>query len=58
MPGMSGIALTGGAVDGRRPVNDGEKKYQEDQNWRDCIQFYEYFHGDTGVGVGASHQTG
>src|SRR5947207_15337764 len=44
--------------DGRRPVNGGARKYQEDPHWRDCIQFYEYFHGDTGAGVGASHQTG
>jgi hypothetical protein len=44
--------------DGRRPVNGGERKYQEDPHWRDCIQFYEYFHGDTGAGVGANHQTG
>src|SRR5213075_1528043 len=44
--------------DARRPVNGGARKYQEDPHWRDCIQFYEYFHGDTGAGVGASHQTG
>src|SRR5258708_39492804 len=43
---------------GRRPVNGGERKFQEDPHWRDCIQFYEYFHGDTGAGIGASHQTG
>jgi hypothetical protein len=39
-------------------VNGGEKKLQEDPHWRDCIQFYEYFHGDNGAGLGASHQTG
>jgi hypothetical protein len=44
--------------DGRRPVNGGEKKLQEDPHWRDWIQFYEYFHGDNGAGLGASHQTG
>jgi Glycosyl hydrolase family 63 C-terminal domain len=44
--------------DGRRPVNGGEKKLQEDPHWRDCILFYEYFHGDNGAGLGASHQTG
>jgi len=44
--------------DGRRPINGDERKYQDDPHWRDCIQFYEYFHGDTGAGVGASHQTG
>jgi hypothetical protein len=34
------------------------KKFQEDPYWKDYILFYEYFHGDTGAGVGASHQTG
>jgi hypothetical protein len=43
---------------GRRPVNGGEQKLQEDPHWRDHIQFYEYFHGDNGAGLGASHQTG
>jgi Mannosylglycerate hydrolase MGH1-like glycoside hydrolase domain len=43
---------------GFRPVNGGEKKLQEDPHWRDCIPFYEYFHGDNGAGLGASHQTG
>jgi hypothetical protein len=43
---------------GRRPANGGEQKLQEDPHWRDCIQFYEYFHGDTGAGLGANHQTG
>ena len=43
---------------GRRPVNGGEKKFQEDPHWRDCLQFYEYFHGDNGAGLGANHQTG
>ena len=43
---------------GYRPVNGGEKKLQEDPHWRDCIQFYEYFHGDNGAGLGANHQTG
>jgi len=44
--------------DGRRPVYGGTKKFQEDPHWRDCILFYEYFHGDDGAGLGASHQTG
>jgi hypothetical protein len=44
--------------DGRRPVNGDEKKLQEDPLWKDYIQFYEYFHGDTGSGLGANHQTG
>jgi hypothetical protein len=43
---------------GRRPVYGGSKKFQEDPNWRDYISFYEYFHGDNGAGLGASHQTG
>ncbi|MFY9555681.1 MAG: glucosidase [Blastocatellia bacterium] len=43
---------------GRRPVYGGSKKFQEDPHWRDHILFYEYFHGDNGAGVGASHQTG
>jgi hypothetical protein len=44
--------------DGRRPANGSERKFQEDPHWRDYVQFYEYFHGDTGAGLGASHQTG
>ncbi|HXI72854.1 MAG TPA: glucosidase [Verrucomicrobiae bacterium] len=43
---------------GSRPVNGGEQKFQADPNWSDCIQFYEYFHGDNGAGLGANHQTG
>ncbi|HEV3237506.1 MAG TPA: glucosidase [Gemmataceae bacterium] len=43
---------------GRRPVFGGAKKFQEDPHWRDCLLFYEYFHGDNGAGLGASHQTG
>jgi hypothetical protein len=39
-------------------VNGGEKKLQEDPHWRDYVQFYEYFHGDNGAGLGANHQTG
>jgi hypothetical protein len=44
--------------DGRRPVYGGNKKLQEDPNWCDYLLFYEYFHGDNGAGLGASHQTG
>jgi hypothetical protein len=44
--------------DGRRPVYGGTRKFQEDPHWRDCILFYEYFQGDNGAGLGASHQTG
>jgi hypothetical protein len=43
---------------GRRPVFGGSEKFQTDAYWRDNLLFYEYFHGDTGAGVGASHQTG
>jgi hypothetical protein len=43
---------------GQRPVYGGTKKFQEDPHWRDLILFYEYFHGDNGAGLGASHQTG
>jgi hypothetical protein len=43
---------------GRRPVFGGARKFQEDAHWRDCLLFYEYFHGDNGAGLGASHQTG
>jgi hypothetical protein len=43
---------------GRRPVFGGTEKFQTDPNWRDCLLFYEYFHGDNGAGIGASHQTG
>jgi hypothetical protein len=45
-------------VHGRRPVYGGMAKFQGDPHWRDLIQFYEYFHGDNGAGLGASHQTG
>ncbi|NTU80100.1 MAG: glucosidase [Chloroflexales bacterium] len=43
---------------GRRPVFGGAEKFQSDPHWRDHILFYEYFHGDNGAGLGASHQTG
>jgi hypothetical protein len=43
---------------GRRPVYGGAEKFQSDPHWRDHILFYEYFHGDNGAGLGASHQTG
>lgn len=44
--------------DGRRPVYGGTEKFQKDPHWRDCLNFFEYFHGDNGAGLGASHQTG
>ena len=43
---------------GRRPVFGGAEKFQRDPYWRDHLLFYEYFHGDNGTGIGASHQTG
>jgi hypothetical protein len=45
-------------ADGRRPVYGGTRKFQEDPLWRDYLCFHEYFHGDNGAGLGASHQTG
>ena len=53
---LANIFLRGN--DGRRPVYGGTPKFQEDPNWRDLVLFYEYFHGDNGAGLGASHQTG
>jgi len=44
--------------DGRRPVFGDAEMFQSDPNWKDYLLFYEYFHGDTGKGLGASHQTG
>jgi hypothetical protein len=45
-------------TDGRRPVYGASDKFQRDPHWRDLMLFFEYFHGDNGAGVGASHQTG
>jgi hypothetical protein len=45
-------------ADGRRPVNGGSRRFDGDPAWSDRALFYEYFHGDTGEGLGASHQTG
>jgi hypothetical protein len=53
---LAGIFLRD--AQGRRPVYGGTAKFQDDPHWRDLILFYEYFHGDTGAGLGASHQTG
>jgi len=44
--------------DGCRPVFGGNEKFQTDPQWKDYIPFHEYFHGDNGAGIGASHQTG
>src|SRR5258707_113717 len=43
---------------GDRPVYGGLDKFQSDPHWRDLIYFHEFFHGDNGAGIGASHQTG
>jgi len=43
---------------GARPVHGGDERYASDPFWKDLVLFYEYFHGDTGRGIGASHQTG
>jgi hypothetical protein len=53
---LAGIFLKD--TSGRRPVYGGTKTFQEDPHWRDFVLFYEYFHGDNGAGLGASHQTG
>jgi len=53
---LSSIFLRDGG--GRRPVHGSSEKFQNDPHWRDLVLFYEYFHGDTGQGLGASHQTG
>ncbi|WP_320776832.1 MGH1-like glycoside hydrolase domain-containing protein [Streptomyces sp. CRN 30] len=44
--------------DGTRPVYGGQPRFRDDPHWRDLVSFYEYFHGDNGAGIGASHQTG
>jgi len=43
---------------GRRPIYGGQRKFSDDPHFRDYVLFYEYFHGDNGAGLGASHQTG
>ncbi|HKY33202.1 MAG TPA: glucosidase [Candidatus Polarisedimenticolia bacterium] len=53
---LSGIFLPG--PDGRRPCHGTDPRYAADPHWKDLVLFYEYFHGDSGRGVGASHQTG
>ncbi len=53
---LNAIFLRG--KDCRRPVYGGAGKFQDDPHWRDLLQFYEYFHGDNGAGLGANHQTG
>jgi hypothetical protein len=55
---LSRIFLRSEEAGGRRPMFGGEPAFQNDPLWRDHILFYEYFHGDNGAGIGASHQTG
>jgi hypothetical protein len=43
---------------GRRPCHGDERRFAEDPHWRDLVLFHEYFHGETGKGLGATHQTG
>ncbi len=43
---------------GKRPVFGGTSRFQDDPHWQNHVPFYEYFHGDNGAGIGASHQTG
>jgi hypothetical protein len=43
---------------GQRPCHGEDRRYADDPHWKDLVLFYEYFHGDNGRGVGASHQTG
>jgi len=52
------ISLFTRQADDRRPIYGNQRLWQEDPHWRDYLQFYEYFHGDDGRGLGASHQTG
>lgn len=53
---LSGLFLRN--TQGHRPIYGNTKKFQTDPHWRDLLLFYEYFHGDNGAGIGASHQTG
>ena len=53
---LVGLFLPDG--EGRRPSHGGTGRYRDDPHWRDLVLFYEYFDGDTGAGLGASHQTG
>ena len=53
---LAGIFLRDAS--GRRPVYGDLEKFQSDPHWRDLMLFHEYFHGDNGAGLGASHQTG
>jgi hypothetical protein len=45
-------------ITGRRPTDGGRDRFQNDPHWRDCVFFYEHFHGDDGAAIGVSRQTG
>src|SRR5262249_33884034 len=45
-------------AEGRRPCHGSDRRFSDDPHWKDLVLFYEYFHGDDGHGLGASHQTG
>jgi len=53
-----GVKLSPRPTNQLRPVYGGTEVFQQDPHWRDLVLFYEYFHGDNGAGIGASHQTG
>jgi hypothetical protein len=55
---LSRIFLRGDGGSGRRPACGADTRFRDDPHWRELVQFHEYFHGDTGAGIGASHQTG
>jgi hypothetical protein len=52
------IAIFRRTADGKRPVAGPYQKFHHDPHWRDLMLFHEYYHADTGMGLGASHQTG
>jgi len=52
------IALFTRDATGRRPAHGRHEKFRTDPHWKDLVLFHEYFHGETGAGLGASHQTG
>jgi hypothetical protein len=57
-PGLLAGSVGGPGADGPAAGVRGTRKFQDDPHWRDYLLFYEYFHGDNGAGLGASHQTG
>ncbi len=53
---LASLFLAG--ADGHRPCHGGDARFAQDPAWKDLVLFHEYFHGDSGKGLGASHQTG